>query len=495
MKKILFSILGLIVVGGYCTSLAGVTKDELHDAAYSGDNDFLQEKYGEFKTKKIPGPVSPADLVGEALAGHQYQTIKWCVAEDPDPNKLSGWFDSKQMDVKAAKIIFDQVPTLKTNYGNKSLDCAILADNLQIVKFLLDSGVRPTNERRPPPSLLVAAQLRRFDAISLLLKHRADPYEKGPTGFSPVELAIMLKSSSLLEALDRDKKYRTELDDIRKEINLQNGASFAGTWADLHEGFGSASITIYSDGTGVFGSDIGGIPCILIQTNQGTKLVLLEGNPNSLSGLKPDEAHATDIKVDGDDFVLGMNGSERRMKKFNPEESNEQFLARRPYFVRIEKICISPSDDLYVQINGRFIKIPIAQLVSGAQETSYGLEVVEKNMIRWADFQKGQIPQNILTNSTEVPFVDKHADPRYSIGWQKVGFDHEHLASTEEGHDFTLFPSSTTEYYHGPNTGRYGEHVDCFVLLSKKPFSQGKDWLMFFFLKSKSNDSPQQSPW
>ena len=497
MKKfILLQIIGLIIIGRPSSSLADIAREELMDAAFSGDINFLQESYDEFKTNKIVKGVSPADLVGEALAGHQYEIVKWCATEDPDANKLSGWFGSQQMDVKAAKIIFNQVPNLKTNYGNKSLDGAILADNSDVLKFLLEAGAKPTNGRRPPPPLIAATQFRRFEAISLLLKHGFDPYERSPEGISSAGLAIMLKSSSLLKALDQEKKYSTELASIEQELHPAKNSPFAGTWVDLvdlHEGFGSASITIYPDGTAILGSGVGGMPCIVKESDKTAKLILLEGSPHG--ELRPNEKQAIDIKIDGNELVLAMGGEGRRMKKFNTKEPREQLVARRPYHVHIEKLCISSSDDLYIQINGHFIKIPIAELISGAQETPYGLTVIEKNMVRWEEFQKGEIPKNILSTSTEVPFVNKHADPRYSVGWGKVGFDHEHLASTSDGNDFTLFPSSTTEFYHGPNTGQFGEHVDCFVLLSKKPFAHGKDWLMFFFLKSKTSDVPRPSPW
>lgn len=465
------------------------TRDELRDAAYQGDLNFLKEKYNGTGTN----PVSPAELVGEALSGHQYDVVKWCAAKDPDAKTFAGWFGCKQMDLKAAQIILSQLPVLKTNYCNQALSGAVFADNLDLLKFLLDAGLKSTssNQQSPPP-LLVAAQMRRLEAIRLLLKHGEDPYEKIKRG-SPIDLAIMLESADLLQALDRDKKYSADLVRIENDLHPLKKTPFVGTWADLHEGFGSASITLYPDGTGVFGSDIGGMPCVIKNSGGTNKLMLLEMHQTGAPKL--DERNAAEIKVENNELVTTMNGKERRLAKFNPDEPRENSIARRPYHVRIEKICLTPTDDLYLQINSRSLKISISQLIAGAQATNYGFEVVETNLLHWDQFVKGTIPESVLANTTQIPFVDKHADPRYSIGWDKLGFDHEHLASTKEGFDFTLFPSSTSEYYHGSNTGPYGEHVDCYVLLSKKSFSHGKNWLMFFLMKSKSNDVPRQSPW
>ncbi len=485
----LLSAIVLAFLGSRQASYADMPKQkaELYDAAYSGDIDFLRATFGDIKNGKANLPASPSDLIGEALAGHQYEIIKWCAGEDSDANKLSGWFGSKQMDLKAAKIIFDQVPGLKTNFANKTLDGAIMIDNPELVKWLLSSGLKPTNDRRPPMPLLAATQMRRMESISLLLKHGSDPYEMSPDHISPVGVAIALKSSSLLKLLDKDKKYSAELSKIEQELPPSKGTPFAGTWADLHEGFGSMSITLYADGTGVFGSDVGGMPCVWKESGKSAKLIMLQGQLNE--GTKLEEKQAVDIKTTGDDLVMVMGGEERQLKKFNTKAPSEQSIARRPYFIRVEKACVSPSKDFYIQINGRFTKTSIDRLTSAQDPAdNYG-----KKMIRWSEFQKGQIPQTILTNSVEVPFVDKHTDGYFP---NKLAFDFSHDAATKEGYDFTLFPyGGSSEYYHGPDTDKFGEHLDGFALLSKKPFANEKNWLVLYFLKTKSYDLSQPSPW
>ena len=190
-----------------------------------------------------------------------------------------------------------------------------MIDNPELVKWLLASGLKPTNDRRPPAPLLAATQMRRMESISLLLKHGADPYELSPDHISPVGVAIAFKSSSLLKLLDKDKKYSVELSKIEQELRSPKDTAFSGTWADLHEGFGSASLTLYSDGTGVFGSDVGGMPCVLRNDGKTTKLILLQGQ--LIEGTKLDERQEVDIKTAGDDLVLVMGGEDRRLKKFN----------------------------------------------------------------------------------------------------------------------------------------------------------------------------------
>jgi len=360
----LVSAIYVVILGTMQLSYGDMPRQnaELYDAAYSGDIDFLHGTFGDGKGDKTKWPVSPSDLIGEALAGHQYEIVKLCAAADPDANKLSGWFGSKQMDVKAAKIIFDQAPGLKTNFVNKTLDGAIMIDNPELVKWLLDSGLKPTNDRRPPAPLLTATQMRRMESISLLLQHGADPYAVSPDGISPVGMAIAFESASLLNILDKDKKYAAELAKFEQELLPSKGTPFVGTWADLHEGFGSMVITLYPDGTGNLGSDVGGMPCIWKQSGDTAKLTLMQGQ--LIEGTKLVEQATVEIKVNGDTLVMTMGGEDHQLKKFDTKAPSEQSVARRPQYLRVEKACVSSANDLFVQINGCFIKMSIAHLAS-----------------------------------------------------------------------------------------------------------------------------------
>lgn len=207
-----------------------------------------------------------------------------------------------------------------------------------------------------------------------------------------------------------------------------------------------------------------------------------------IEGTKLVENESVEMKVDGDTLVMTMGGQDRQLKKFDTKAPSEQLVARRPQYLRVEKACISPANDLFIQINGRFIKTSIAHLTSGQEPADDSA----KKMFRWSEFQKGQIPQSIVTNSIDVPFVDNHTDGYFP---DKLAFDFTHDAEPKAGSDFTLFPYGSNNYYHGSDTDKFGEQVDGFALLSKKPFAHGKDWLVLFVLKTKSYDLPRPSPW
>ncbi len=482
------SAIVLTLLGSWQLSFADRPRPqaELYDAAYSGDIDYLRKTYGDAQGDKSKWPAAPSELVGEALAGHQYEIVRWCANADPDANKLSGWFGCKQMDVKAAKIIFDQVPGLKTNFVNKTLDGVILMDNPELLKWLLDSGMKPTNDRMAPAPLLVATQLRRMESISLLLQHGADPYQVSPDGLSPVGMAVAFESSSLLKLLDKDKKYAAELAKFEQELLPPKDTPFVGTWAHLQEGFGSMSITLYADGTGNVGADFGGMSCIWKQSGETAKLTLMYDQ--LVERTKPANKETVDIKIDGDTLAVIMGGQNLQLKKFDAKAPSEKSVARRPLYLRVEKACISPANDLFIQINGRFIKVSIAHLTSGQEPA----DDFAKKMFRWSEFQKGQIPLSILTNSMEVPFVDNHTDGYFP---DKLAFDFTHDAELKAGSDFTFFPYGSNNYYHGPDTDQYGELVNGFALLSNKPFANDKNWLLLFVLKTKSYDLPSPSPW
>lgn len=426
-------------------------KRQLRDAAYFGDLDFLKTRFGDSNSDKGTVPVLPSELIGEAVAGHQYDVIQWCANRDPDANKISGWFCSKQMDLKAAKIIVEAIPALKTNYCNKTLDGAILGDNVEVLKFLLALGIRPANQQQPPSPLGLATQLRRLGMISLLIKHGANPYEKSNAEFSPVEYAIAIKSAGLLKALDRDKKYSDDLARINNELTPPPHSPFAGTWADLHEGFGSISITLNPDGTGSFGSDIGGMPAIWKLNGNTARFILLEGG--SLETMRPNEKQAIDLKIAGKDLVMTMGGHERHLKSYDTAAPNEKLLTRRPYNIQVEKAHLAKANDLYLQINGRLLKFSIAKLIAQSQEDAdEGSEPNKNNIVFWDNFKKGSIPNSFYNQSFEVACTNKGVRTQYHAESEctKVMFESGQLAIVPAGFNFALFPLDSLSYYHNP---------------------------------------------
>ena len=159
---------------------------------------------------------------------------------------------------------------------------------------------------------------------------------------------------------------------------------------------------------------------------------------------------------------------------------------RYPPFVRVERVVLTGEGNLLVQINRRHVSVPLRQLVRAAQESPYGRTPVDGNLLRWDEFIPGAIPA-VPPGSIDLPYVDRHTSPGYSVKWDKLGFDHSTMAVLKEGHSFTVFPSETSERYYGPGCERFGESVRGYAILADRPFEHGKDWVLFYFLRSKEN--------
>lgn len=456
-------------------------RSQLWDAAYYGQLDYIQKRFEIIKTngsEELKRQVRPSELIAEAISGRQYEVLKWCLREDPNPEILPGCFRAKQMEMAAAKLILAENPKLKPQIADEILFNTVLSENVELVEFLLNSEIKQSFQLNR--SLALAVQKRRFEIISKLLNHGADPYARVVDRYSTAQWAIKLKSANLLRALDRDRKFQNELKELEKEFPDAPQSPFLGLWVYQKEGFGSFSLTIYSDGTGVYGGDIGAMPCVWRGSTAGIKLSMLSPNDHPVS------TDVLELTIAGEKLVVqgvGQREATELVKIKNP--SQVRGSARRPHFFRIEGVRIVNGTNLVMQVNGHMGSISLETLIRGAKATGYGFEVVEDNLVRWADFKKGEIPASMSVDAMEAPFVNQYANPMYSRNWDKLYFNHETKAITKMGFEYTLFPSTTTEYYHGPDSGPYGENVQSFVLLAKKPFSHGKDWLMVFLLKTK----------
>jgi hypothetical protein len=456
---------------------------QLRDAAYYGDLDYIRERIRSIKTSgsdELKRQIRPSGLITEAVAGHQYEVLQWCLLEDPNQESLPVCFRSKHMDEKAAKLILKENPKLKPEVADDILFNAVLGENVKLVELLLNSEIK--KGLRLNRSLVLAGQNRNFELISLFLKHGADPYSPVMDRYSMVQWAIKLKSASLLKALDQDEKFTAKLQELEKDFPNSPNSPFLGIWVYRKDGFGSFSLNINSDGTGIYGGDIGAMPFVWRPSGNNVKLSMLEAGSGSV------DANFLELAIANDKIIVKGKEAEAEEKvelvKFDSLDRSDQAV-RRPHYFRIEAVRLINSTNLIIQINGHSASVSIENLILGAQETGYGMEVVEKNLIRWSDFKRGNISDSTLANSVEIPFVDKYADPGYSLKWNQVNFDRDTKALTKSGFDYTLYPSRTTEYYHSNDTGPNGENVQCYVLLSKKPFSHGKDWLMLFLLRSR----------
>jgi len=445
-----------------------ITYEYISEAAYFGEIDTLKKMIGPRNNIYDPEVklVDRFSIIKNALLGKQYEVIKF-VIQCGFPNVLERdremkvIFHNPNTDMAVAKLFVELVPDFRTKFGQVALMHLVQDKQYELVRYLLEQGVSPNDKNWP--SLSVALISRDEKMISLLLKYGADPYSKSD-GTSPVEMSINLRSHDLLALLDTQNRYADKVAQLSTNKPPQD-LPFIGTWAyqPPSGGFGSVAITLFKDGTALMGTDIGALPAVWEYNSHKIRISSLDERGNisqkSLDGL-----------FNNDSLTIGT--SETILRKVDLKQVQaENDVPRHPAYIRIQKACITPSSILYLQVNNRHIKVPIQQLVNGAQKSNYGFDSVNENIISWSSFLHGPIPDTILKQSKEVPFVKKHASVKYSKGWNKVGWNHDTLANVMAGFDYTLFPSDSVNSE--------------LTLLSNKPFSHGKDWVMIFFKRSK----------
>lgn len=446
--------------------------EDSYKAAYFGEIETLKKMIGPKNNIYDPEVklVDRIPILNSALHGKQYEVIKLVIQcgfpkEWDKDYEMRVVFQNPDVDMTVAKMFVELVPDFRTKFGPVALMHLIQAKQYELVRYLLEQGVSPNDKNWL--SLSVAMMSRDEKMIPMLLKYGADPYLKS-NGTSPVEIAIKLRSADLLALLDTQKRYADKAAQLSANKPPQN-LPFIGTWAyqPPSGGFGSVAMTLFKDGTALMGTDIGALPTVWEYNNNKIQIFPLDERGNiskkSLEGQFNDSF--TTLQPVG-----GANNTVLRKIDLKQVQS-ERDTPKHPRYIRIQKACITSSGILYLQVNNRHIKVPIPQLVNGAQKSDYGMDRVKENIISWSDFSRDPIPETILKQSREVPFVKKLASAKYSNGWNKVGWNHDTLATVTKGFDYTLFPSDSVN--------------EELTLLANKPFTHGKDWVMIFFQKSK----------
>lgn len=474
----------LIILLGARFGMAECPPDEVApEAAYLGDVDVLRGLLGQNQTYQsfADAGVRPENILKFALIGRQYEVIRMLTDYGFPKRKSEAApiFGDKHMTVEAADLLLASVPGFATTQGPNALEYAVRANRIELCRALLDGGVQATQE-----ALAAAFLHRNIDLIGILIANGADPYLPA-RGISPVQQAIRIKSADLTKVLDVEGRYDEDLARLEKNYRPKGGSQLIGTWkySPPGGGFGFIVLTFYPDGTAFFGADIGGVFGIWKEEGKSVELVPLNEKGEM------DQQQTLTLERTGAGLAVSSasdsgTSESRIVKKIEPSEEISEW--RYPPFIRVEKVFLTADQNLMVQINRRHISIPLSQLVEASQETRYGMEPVEGNLLRWDDFIDAPLDSQ-EGSATAVPYNDRMASPMYSKKWQNLGFNHSTLASVDEGQSYTLFRSTTTKRYHGPDTGRYGEALQGYALLADKPFPHGKDWLMFFFMKSKDN--------
>ncbi|HOO20269.1 MAG TPA: hypothetical protein PL011_02655 [Kiritimatiellia bacterium] len=454
-----------------------------NEAAYLGDADELREALGPERSYEAFGRagLDPQGLFRHALMGRQQDVAALLMEYGFPPSRWEAEkiLGDRHMTPDVLRLFLEKVPGFAEEYGPVALLVAARTDNAEMCRLLMEAGVPAT------PKTMAALFLHRdLELIGTMIGHGADPYAR-EDGITPVELAMQWRSADLLRVLDVRGLHAERLAELEREHRPADGKDFLGSWR-YHPpggGFGEMVFTFYPDGTGLFAGGVGGAMGVWKADGDAATIVPMDEKGR----LAEEQSMVVRRTAEGLELPSGPRGTSgpiRIARKITEADLGSDW--RYPPFVRVEKVVLTGEGDLLVQINRRHVSVPLRQLVRAAQETPYGRTPVDGNLLRWDDFIPGAIPA-VPPGSIELPFVDRHTSPGYSVKWDKLGFDHSTMAVLKEGHSFTVFPSETSERYYGPGFERFGESVRGYAILADRPFEHGKDWVLFYFLRSKEN--------
>jgi len=454
-----------------------------NEAAYLGDADELREALGPERSYEAFGRagLDPQGLFRHALMGRQ-QDVAALLMEYGFPS--SRWeaekiLGDRHMTPEVLRLFLEKVPGFAQTYGPVALLVAARTDNAGMCRLLMETGVPVT------PKALAALFLHRdLDLIGDMIGHGADPYAR-EDGITPVELAMQWRSADLLRVLDVRGLHAERLAELERDLRPADGTEFLGSWK-YHPpggGFGEMVFTFYPDGTGLFAGGVGAAMGVWKAGGDAATIVPMDEKGQ----LAEEQSMVVKLTAEGLEVPSapgGSGGPVRIARKITKADLESDW--RYPPFVRMEKVVLTGGGDLLIQINRRHLSVPLERLVRAAQESPYGRTPVDGNLLRWEEFIPGAIPA-VPPGSIDLPYVDRHTSPGYSVKWDKLGFDHSTMAVLKEGHSFTVFPSETSERYYGPGCERFGESVRGYAILADRPFEHGKDWVLFYFLRSKEN--------
>lgn len=445
------------------------------EAAYFGDAAELKRILDVDKnpdTKYHLQPVQKKGALKYAVINKKYDVIDILVAYDY-PGKwdidFPKLFGEAFLDQEATRRMITVVPDFKTRYASSALYNAIKRGDMKIISCLMESGIDLNNKECP--ALLAALHTRNTTMIRYLMNQGADPYLQWQNGMPLIEQAVLTKSTELLRLLDRDRKYSHIIKKIESEFPPPNKPTIEGSWCYLKEGFGSMLITFYEDATCICYTDVGGMHGVWKISDDTIQILFINSEG------KIDTKHPMLLKVRGTpgylEYIQKDQGKPLRLGKFEKTERLSEM--RYPPFIRIQKTYIT-STNVILQINNRYVTLLIDNLLK-AQKEIRGAPC-QDNIISWDECVPGDIPTSLLKNAIEVPYVKKYASPGYG-DWKTVKHDFNTLANVREEYSHTLFPSSSERFHN--------ENVEGYVLLSNTNFADGKNWLMFYFLRSKEN--------
>jgi hypothetical protein len=397
-------------------------------------------------------PEGLATPLQAAIPRHSLDVVQWLVREGADVNHI--------------------------NTGTKltALELAAIWGQEDTVRWLLSHGAR-VQEQKTGRSLLAAAlKSRNSKAVfPLLLAAGADPYTQHEEHKAAIDILADRLAIVSLRQLDKKGVYRSLIQEYTPPAN----SPFIGTWAYRPEGggFGSMGITLQKDGTAVLGNDLG-VGAAVWKATKDEVTILDSGSKSNAPQLR--------FKLVGNELLAGTNDTVFKLKKYDPSLPESDDDRAYPSEIQLQSACLTPDKQLFLQISGRHIQVPLSRLAD-AKTDRYGLGISDDNVLKWDDFQPGEIPQRTIAGSASIPLAPIKAHQQLSVRWDAVLTERHTSATPLSGHDYTLYPSIVvSDRYHGKGTSQYGAEVTGYVLVSNKPISSGRNWINIYFLRSRT---------
>ena len=126
---------------------------------------------------------------------------------------------------------------------------------------LLDAGIdcnQADGEGRT--ALHLAVLYNNTPAVEALLKHGANRTALDRNRKSPLDYAVLLKSTALIRLLDTERKHTALVTAFAKEFPPAPKSHLLGSWTNNRDGFNTVAILLNPDGSGRFGGGvIGGL--------------------------------------------------------------------------------------------------------------------------------------------------------------------------------------------------------------------------------------------
>lgn len=457
-------------------------------AAYFGDGDTLRKELGnqtEGAGTVQTGRINWGELAELAVEGHHFEILDLLVSHGwpHDANEIAPLFWRKDLDPTAMAEIVRRVPDFKTKFGELCLLDAVNNGGRAGMEWLLKAGIRPGSAG--PRMLMAAIEARDSDLLETIIKAGADPDSKYD-GVSAVDFAAQIRSAKMLAILDRRGRYSGLLAQLRRDYTPPKDSPFIGNWIwrPPGGGFGTLQVVLFDDGSAV----------VLSDTPVGGALWRGDGKHVQVQFLdeKGNVAKDNSVELELKDGRLALvapettDGLERRLERVDKLPDSKNGVAQYPRFERLEAAFLDADKQLWLQINGCHIRVPMTKLIEGARALTNYETPVPQNLLRWVDFIPGPIPQSATKNGTRITIVPRFASPAYEVGPNGLGFDHEHPVTLAEGVEMAIFPS-LQGHFKDETTGPEGEWPSAFVIMSKNSMPHGRNWLLIFIRKSAKN--------